>query len=78
MEGARSDGRGRGRVRRVAEPKTDYLNLTPEQALQRIAKLEKQMFRHARDLEFEEAAKLRDEIDELRRAGFGLPEAQAG
>ena len=78
MEGARSEGRGRGRVRRVAEPKTGYLDLAPEQALQRMAELEKQMHQHARDLEFEEAAQLRDEIDELRRAGFGLPEAKAG
>jgi excinuclease ABC subunit B len=77
MEGARSGGRGRGKLRKVAEPRTDYRDLTPEQALQRIAKLEKQMYRHARDLEFEDAARLRDEVDELRRAGFGLPETQA-
>ncbi|HEB86144.1 MAG TPA: hypothetical protein ENI68_03885 [Gammaproteobacteria bacterium] len=29
------------------------------------------MFKHARELEFEEAAELRDEIDELRKQGFG-------
>jgi len=78
MEGARSEGRGRGRGRKVAEPKTDYRNLTPERAMQRIKKLEKTMYQHARDLEFEEAARLRDEIDDLRRAGFGLPAAKAG
>ncbi|NND37606.1 MAG: excinuclease ABC subunit UvrB [Gammaproteobacteria bacterium] len=78
MEGARSDGKGRGRIRRVAEPKTEYLDLTPDEALRRIAKLEKQMYQHARDLEFEEAARVRDEIDELRRAGFGMPDAKAG
>jgi excinuclease ABC subunit B len=78
MEGARSEGRGRGRGRKVAEPKTDYRNLTPERAMQRIKKLEKTMFQHARDLEFEEAARLRDEIDDLRRAGFGLPASKAG
>ena len=78
MEGARAAGRGRGRLRRVAEPKAEYLDLTPDQALQRIAKLEKQMYQHARDLEFEQAAKLRDDIDELRRAGFGMPDAKAG
>jgi len=80
MEGARSEGkgRGRGRDRKVAEPKADYRNLTPQKAMQRIKKLEKQMFQHARDLEFEEAAQLRDEIDALRRAGFGLPASKAG
>ncbi len=75
MEGARSQGKGRGRARRVAEPRTDYAHLTPDSALKSIAVLEKQMHRHARDLEFEEAAQVRDEIEELRRAGFGLPDA---
>jgi len=78
MEGARSDGKGRGRIRKVAEPKAEYLDLTPDQALRRIVKLEKQMYQHARDLEFEEAARVRDEMDELRRAGFGMPDAKAG
>ena len=32
------------------------------------------MYRHARDLEFEEAAKLRDEIQRIRRFGLGMPE----
>ncbi len=78
MEGARAEGKGRGRVRRVAEPKTEYLDLTPDAAIRRIEQLEKQMYQHARDLEFEEAARVRDEIEELRRVGFGLPEALAG
>jgi len=78
MEGARSDGKGRGRIRKVAEPKAEYLDLTPDQALRQIGKLEKQMYQHARDLEFEEAARVRDDIDELRRAGFGMPDAKAG
>jgi excinuclease ABC subunit B len=78
MEGARSDRKGRGRIRKVAEPKTEYLDLTPDQAVRQIAKLEKQMYQHARDLEFEEAARVRDDIDELRRAGFGMPDAKAG
>lgn len=77
MEGARSQGtgRGRGRARRVAEPKSGYADLTPAAALKNIVALEKQMHLHARDLEFEEAARVRDEIEELRRAGFGLPDA---
>ncbi len=72
MEGARSGGKGRGRGRRIAEPHTDYLDLTPEQALKQIVVLEKKMYRHARDLEFEQAAQTRDEIDRLRRDGLGL------
>ena len=79
MEGARSDarGRGRGRGRKAAEPNTDYTNLTTEQALQRLKKLEQKMYRHARDLEFEDAAMVRDEIDQLRRFGLGLPDSKA-
>ena len=31
------------------------------------------MYQHARDLEFEQAARLRDEINELRGQGLGFP-----
>jgi excinuclease ABC subunit B len=46
--------------------------------MKRIRKLEADMYHHARELEFEEAAKLRDEIDRLRRDGLGLPSELAG
>jgi len=52
--------------------------LRPEQALRRMKQLETEMFRHARNLEFEGAARLRDEIEKLKRAGLGLPEVRAG
>jgi len=79
MEGARSDkGKGHGRLGNIAEPAFDYARLTPEQAMKRIRKLEKTMYRHARDLEFEEAAVVRDEIDALRKYGLGLPDSKAG
>ena len=71
MEGARAanDEHGR-RKRRVAEPAADYSILTPEQATQKIRKLEQQMYRHAQDLEFEDAARLRDEIQKIRQQAF--------
>ena len=78
MEGARSAGKGRGRARRVAEPDTTYADLGPEQALKRIVQLEKKMYQHARDLEFEQAAQVRDEIDGLRRNGLGLADVRTG
>ncbi|UCG72819.1 MAG: excinuclease ABC subunit UvrB [Chromatiales bacterium] len=78
MEGARSNLVKRGRGRRAAEPRPDYSALSPEAALQRIQKLEKQMYQHARDLEFEEAARLRDEIHGLRQASLGMPDTKAG
>ena len=69
MEGAYSGGRGNKRGQssaKVAESKTEYKSLTPAKAIKMIAKLEKDMFKHAKNLEFEEAAKARDEITQLR------------
>jgi excinuclease ABC subunit B len=50
----------------------EYGNVPPEQIVRRIKKLEQEMFRLARNLEFEEAAKLRDQIERMRKAGLGL------
>ncbi len=61
------------RETKVAEAGSDYRSLTPEQAVRRIKKLEQEMLRHARNLEFEEAARLRDEIQKLRNVELGLP-----
>ena len=71
MEGARSepeDSRGRGR--RVAEGETDYASLDPARLAARLKQLEAKMHQHARDLEFEEAARVRDEIHRLREQGL--------
>jgi excinuclease ABC subunit B len=76
MEGAYPAPRGAGR--RVAEDAAAYGSMSPEQLMKKAAKLEKQMLRHARDLEFEEAARLRDEIQRIRQEGLGLPDLKAG
>ena len=73
MEGAREAAPGRRRDRKSRMPAMP-VDLTPEQLLARIQKLEKQMYAHARDLEFEEAARLRDEISALRKEGLLAPE----
>jgi excinuclease ABC subunit B len=78
MEGARSERPGKTRLRRVGEPRPAWEAMPPEELLKMITKLEQQMLRHARELEFEEAAKIRDQIAEIRRVGLGLPEAKAG
>jgi len=76
MEGAYPvPGRGR---RRVAEEASPYDSMTPEQLRKKAEQLEKRMLRHARDLEFEEAARLRDEIQRIRKAIFGLAERVPG
>ncbi len=71
MEGARSTSRGRlkYRVRNVDK----YRGLTPEQIESQLDSLEKTMFSHARDLEFEKAAQLRDEIALVRQERLRLP-----
>jgi excinuclease ABC subunit B len=75
MEGARRPGGGRSAGRRQSGKRAAaYRHLSAEEAARRIAALEKQMYRHARDLEFEAAARLRDEIAELRQVGFELPQ----
>ncbi len=73
MEGARAEPLGTGRMRRVAEQPSEYERLPPEQIVKRIKKLEQEMFRLARNLEFEQAARIRDEIGRLRNAELGLP-----
>ncbi len=73
MEGARSDaaearaGRGRG-ARKVAEQGEDYARMDPARAAATLKELEQQMYQHARDLEFEEAAAVRDRIHALKEA----------
>jgi excinuclease ABC subunit B len=74
MEGARDARPGRRRGEERRERPADVEKLTPEQLLAKIQKLEKRMYAHARDLEFEEAAGLRDEISLLRREGLLVPE----
>jgi excinuclease ABC subunit B len=67
--------KGRGEV---ADERRLYEQMTTEQLMKRAARLEKQMLQHARDLEFEEAARLRDEIHTLREIGLGISEQKAG
>jgi excinuclease ABC subunit B len=58
--------------RMVGDDNVPYDVLSPEQLLKKAAKLEKQMLKAARDLEFEEAARLRDEIHRIRDFSFGV------
>jgi excinuclease ABC subunit B len=71
LEGAYSDA-ARGAQRKIAEPAADYSSMRPDQIIRRIKKLEQEMLRHARNLEFEQAARLRDEIQKLRNVELGL------
>jgi excinuclease ABC subunit B len=77
MEGARSEaGNRRGnkpsRSRAVAEQGAEYAALNPQQAAGMLKKLEAQMYKHAQNLEFEDAARLRDQIHQLREKALLL------
>ena len=72
MEGARDEPAAAraaaGKARRVADQAEDYAALDPAKLAGRLKALEQQMYQHARDLEFEEAARVRDEIRKIREA----------
>ncbi len=73
MEGARYEPgelKGRGKAKRVAEPIQEYKRLSPAQQAAKLKALEQQMYQHARDLEFEDAARMRDQIRILREASL--------
>ena len=71
MENARSSVR---KDRRSSKDRDEiYLKIGPDKLTQKIKELEKKMYRHARDLEFEEAAGIRDEIAHVRRMALSLP-----
>ena len=71
MEGAR-DGAGQGRSsgkrgdQAVADDSADYATLPAAQLAAELRKLESRMYQHARDLEFEEAARLRDRMQRIK------------
>jgi excinuclease ABC subunit B len=77
LEGAVAARRGGRRQVRVAEAGNGYLaaaaDLSPAALAQRIAQLEAEMLEHARNLEFEQAAALRDAIADLKRGAFAVP-----
>lgn len=67
-------GRGKGRGNGKANVKADAAPLTAEDTAALVLKLEKEMRQAARDLEFEQAAELRDRIRALRARLIALPE----
>ena len=56
---------------RVAEERVLYAAMTPKKLSAEIEKLEKDMYEHARNLEFEEAAAIRDRLEEVKRLALG-------
>ena len=80
MEGRHGKGHGHtnpAEYAKVAEEAMEYAALSPAQFAQRIHQLEKKMYQHAQDLEFEEAARVRDEISQIQEQVLGIKEANA-
>jgi excinuclease ABC subunit B len=72
MEGARAEAGPAGERGRGGRGKQAATELAPQAIVRQIKKLEAEMFKKARNLEFEEAAKLRDEIERLKQIELGL------
>ncbi len=61
----------RKQFNQVAEEKAKYAALSPKQLAKRLQQMENAMYKHAQDLEFEEAGKLRDEMEHIRALTLG-------
>jgi len=73
MEGAVvKEHAGAREFARVAEEVARYGRLSPAQLAREVGKLEQRMYEHARNLEFEEAARLRDEIRRMEERNLGM------
>lgn len=66
MGGSRTAGKPGKGARKVAEPQGEYHARSASEIAKEIKRMEEQMFQHARDLEFEQAAAMRDQIQRLR------------
>ena len=66
--GSGSQSRKRGKV---AESAAEYKISSPAEAAKQIELLEEKMYTHARELEFEEAANVRNQIDSIKSALIG-------
>ncbi|HEY1131741.1 MAG TPA: excinuclease ABC subunit UvrB [Roseateles sp.] len=69
IDGVYSEEAGRDDAKLLAAAKVE--DLSEKDLAKRMAQLEKQMLEHARNLEFEQAARLRDQLAQLREQAFG-------
>ena len=56
---------------KIRERAAKYKVMSPQQLTKEITRLEKRMYQHAKDLEFEQAAKIRDQIEIIKQLVFG-------
>lgn len=78
MEGAYTDKQTISKAyKKVAEDRASYESLSPSMLAKKVKKLEEEMYQYARDLDFEAAAKLRDEIRTIEISGLGLSDSKS-
>lgn len=74
LEGARAPGGQKKSTRKVAEKKggyqVDVRSMEPKQVASLLKELEQKMFQCAKNLEFEEAARLRDQVQQIKDEAF--------
>lgn len=74
LEGVYGPAGGKMKDRKVAEKKAAYAkeiaSLTPAAMSRKIKQMEDTMYEHAKNLEFEDAARIRDELTELKQQAF--------
>ena len=63
---------GEGRAAALAEEAAEYGRMSARELAALLERLEKQMFAHARNLEFEQAASVRDRIRAIEKQVYGL------
>jgi len=72
MEGAHIAYKGKTKeFAKVAEETLEYVSMSKDQIKKKLKQLETKMYEHARNLEFEEAARLRDEITRIQDTVMG-------
>lgn len=73
-QGGGNRGRNKQTTRKAAEPEASYSPKNSKEFEQELKRLEQQMYKHAQDLEFEKAAKTRDQLHKLRESFIMLKE----
>jgi excinuclease ABC subunit B len=66
------DAEGAAAELKAAQDEARYETMSEKQVAKEIRRLEKAMIAHARNLEFEKAARLRDQLAELKKRVFGV------
>jgi len=71
MDDSRAAKASKQELAKVAEEQAKYAALSPQQLSKRIQQIESAMYKHAQNLEFEEAARMRDELEHVRKLALG-------